>query len=226
MTTTPVIRGAGLLRRSSAVLPLGAALWAGRVLGSLSHRLSSSDSPASEAAVFRTAGESVAAVELARRLDPAALCRRLRLDGWEHLKAAEAEGRGVVLLAAPYALGAFALLPIGLYRGRVEILAPAKERRDLILCQPEKGFGLHLLQGEPAAVLAASGRLGAIFDLADPRPFEIAARSGAPLLPLIACYRDKVYRLKILSPLPVASASDALPQKVGERLEVAFRTFL
>ncbi len=61
------------------------------------------------------------------RFDPRALCRRLTLDGWNRLEAAESLGRGILLLGAETGHWQLAALAVALYRGPIETLGPWRE---------------------------------------------------------------------------------------------------
>jgi KDO2-lipid IV(A) lauroyltransferase len=117
-------------------LPHRAARGVGAALGSLAHRL---DARHRQVAMTNLAAALPDLDETARRrlvrdcyrhfggmafdrlsmtrFGAEEICRRVSLDGWEHLLAAEGEGRGVLLLTAH--LGSWEMLgdPVSIYRG-------------------------------------------------------------------------------------------------------------
>lgn len=226
----------GLVR----ALPHRAARPLGRVLGSLGHRLDGRHRRVALANVraafpeleraaarrlvrdcFRHYGAVICDNLSVTRFAPEDLCRRLSLSGWEHLLAAEAEGRGVFLLTAH--LGNFEMLahPIALYRGPAHVIArpadnPWLERAIRALRErfgnisvPRRGAGRATL-----AALRAGAR---VFILADQRvapnegielPFlgrpattstltaRLSLRCGSPAVPIF-CFPEPHGRFRI-----------------------------
>lgn len=58
------------------------------------------------------------------RFDARALCKRLTLEGWDHLEAAESQGQGLLILGAGFGSWPIAALAVALYRGPIETLGP------------------------------------------------------------------------------------------------------
>ncbi len=73
---------------------------------------------------FRHQWRAISDGASACRFDARALCRRLTLDGWDRLEAAESQGRGVLMLGARYGCWQLAALAVALYRGPIETLGP------------------------------------------------------------------------------------------------------
>lgn len=78
-------------------------------------------------ACFRELGATVAETLSYGRFDPVGLCRRVTLEGWEHLTEAEGDGRGVVLLSAHVGNWEMAAQVIGLYAGPLAVVTRAMD---------------------------------------------------------------------------------------------------
>ncbi len=58
------------------------------------------------------------------RFDARTLCRRLKLEHWSRLEAAESQGHGLLVLGAGFGSWQIAALAVALYRGPIETLGP------------------------------------------------------------------------------------------------------
>ncbi len=149
------------------------------------------------------------------RLDDVAFCRRLTLEGWEHLVTAEDQGRGVVLVSPAVDLWQVAIAAVGLYRGPVDVVArgsrlrglPARWRRRFVgrALEPDDASG-------PASETLSDG--GRILVLAEPEAggldslaARLSSESGAPILSVATdSPRRGRYRIAV-RPTPQSSAS-------------------
>ena len=96
------------------------------------------------------------------------LCRRTTLEGWEHLQAAEAAGRGVILIASSGAPWPVAARALAAWAGPLHLALPdgaAGRRLARLACA---GDGAPRLAAEPAAVERALGEGGKVLVLAEP----------------------------------------------------------
>jgi lauroyl/myristoyl acyltransferase len=114
-------------------------------------------------------------------------CRHLTLEGWEHLEAAQAEGRGVLALFPPVGLAEIAPLPLGVYGGPLQVWGEALLDA-LPRCVRER-FRLEEVADAEAARrgLAAGGRVGLPWGPEEERrrAAELARETGAPALPVV-----------------------------------------
>ncbi len=178
------------------------------------------------------------------RLPPVALCRRLRLEGWEHLVEAERHGRGVIVLLAhlgPWQLAAWA---VGLYRDGLCLAAPSEALDPARLdC-----FGVRLLPRRDTAreaekILSQGGRVGCFPDApaapdegvhvpflgrdttVDRLPARLALAGGAPAVAIFVHPEPKgVYRVVAYPPIAAEGADAAvLTRRLLEPLEGAVR---
>ncbi len=219
------------LRALVRLLPLGAARWAGRRLGGFGyaldrrHRRRALDRLTDAFPDLDAAGRR----RLARRscrhlaasaadalavggLDLVEVCRRLTLEGWEHLQAAEASGRGVIVLTSHLGSWEIATWAVAAYAGPLYALgrrfddpllaAEAAETAELfgVRVLPERGAA----QGMFAA-LAAGEKVAVVLDrppppgaerielpfhgrplAVSPVPARLALEHACPAVPLFA----------------------------------------
>ena len=155
------------------------------------------------------------------RFDAEGICRRVSLDGWEHLLRAERQGRGLLLLTAH--LGSWEMLgdPVSIYRGPSYAIArpadnPHLDRQTRRL---RERFGVVTINRRGAArrALRALKNGERVWILADQRvhphegvelPFlgrpattstmaaRLALRCGAPAVPIF-CYPEPRGRFRI-----------------------------
>lgn len=252
--------GAAVLLLKSLLrgLPRAACRPFGRGLGTLAHRLRRRRRRAAENALhrafpeldpaarrrsarssFRHLGAAACDLLTVGRLDPVSLCRRLTLEGWEHLSAAEAPGRGIIALLTPFGLGGVATLALGLYRGPVDVLprpsgSPALDRHvarlqtragNRLVAEPEA-------EGALLAALQTGGRVGLAFDRAEaPTPARLSLRAGAPIVPLFGYPAPRngyrvVIRPAILldeNPRPEGRAIEWLTRRCSQIIEEEIR---
>lgn len=114
------------------------------------------------------------------------LCRRTTLDGWEHLQAAEAAGRGVALIAASDAPWPVAARALAAWAGPLHLALPAdaRDRRTARLACSSSGAGPRLAAG-PTAVRNALG-VGdkVLFTVGAETSAELSLPDGVPVLPI------------------------------------------
>jgi KDO2-lipid IV(A) lauroyltransferase len=216
-----------LFRGALLALPHRAARPLGRALGELArlldrgHRRVALDNvalafpelPAAERRrlvrrCFHHFGGVLAEVVSMSRFDPVTLCRHLTFDGWEHVAAAEARGRGVFILSAH--LGNWEVLAhaVSLYRGALHVVARPADNPllDRELQALRERFGNVTIAKRRAArqmlrVIRGGGRVGILIDQRVPAaeaivvPFfgrpalttpvlaRMSLRTGAPVVP-------------------------------------------
>lgn len=158
---------------------------------------------------FRHFGSALCDAISSTRYDAVEICRRLHLEGWEHLEAAEARGRGSFILSAH--LGYWEMVPaiIGLYRGPMHIVVRPADNPylDRELAALRERFGHAVIPKRGAArrmveVLRGAGRLGILIDqrvqrkegievpffgrpaLTSPVLAKLSLRTGAAVVPV------------------------------------------
>ena len=183
---------------------------------------------------FRHFGAAFADALSAVRFDRVELCRRVTAEGLEHLAAAEAAGRGIIVLSAHY--GNWEIVPpfIALARGPMASVGrpadnPHFERTVMRL---RTRFGNRALDKRGAVrdmfrVLREGGRLGLLIDqrvhpseaidvpffgrpaLTSPIVARLAQKTGAPVVPVFGQHLPRGrYRIEFAPPLVAASADD------------------
>ncbi|HEV8240256.1 MAG TPA: lysophospholipid acyltransferase family protein [Thermoanaerobaculia bacterium] len=145
------------------------------------------------------------------RLDAVGLCKRLTLVGWDHLAAADALGRGVLVLSAHLGNWEVAARPVGLYRGPFHVVVrpfnnplvyrymDAERARWNERQIAKRGAAKQLFR-----VLREGGKAGVVMDqrvrpgqgivlpflghpaLVTPLPASVALRTGAPAVTIVA----------------------------------------
>ena len=219
------LAGEGLLR----ALPHGAARRLGAALGGAAHAAdrrhrelvrrnlgrafpdwSAAERDGAALACFRHFGAAFCDTVSALRLDAGALCRRTESSGWEHLRTAEAAGRGVLLMSAHLGHWEIASWAVAAFHGPIHAMGrPADNPRfDAWLERlrtrfgnvsiPKHGSVRGILRG-----LASGARVGLLIDQrVRPRdgilvPFfgrpawtspllaRLALRTGAPIVPVL-----------------------------------------
>lgn len=238
----------GLVR----ALPHKAARGAGAAVGSLAHRL---DARHRNVALANVAAALPELDEAARRrlvrdcfrhfggmafdrlsmtrFGAEQICRRVRLEGWDHLLRAERQSRGVLLLTAHF--GSWEMLgdPVSLYRGPSHAIArpadnPYLDRRVRRL---RERFGVVTVNRRGAALKTARAlkRGERVWILADQRvqphegiqlPFlgrpattstlaaSLAVRYGTPAVPIF-CYPEPRGRFRIVVRPAIEAAGTA-----------------
>ncbi len=158
---------------------------------------------------LRQLGLSLCDALSAERFDAVEFCRRLELEGFEHLREAEAKGRGVFVMSAHLGCWEAAALPVGLYQGPMDVVGRPLDNPflDRDLTRLRTRFGNRILDKRGAArgilrALKSGGRVGILIDQRSPakdaievplfgRPSRtssilgrISLRTGAPVVPL------------------------------------------
>lgn len=161
------------------------------------------------AACFRHFGALFADVLSARRFDLPELCRRGEIHGLEHLRAAEAAGRGVLLLTAHF--GNWEVLPfyVTIAGGPITLVGRAADNPhfDRTVRRLRERFGNRVLDKrgsvrEMFRIVRERGRLGLLIDQrvrseesidveffgrparTSPIVSRLALKSGAPIVPV------------------------------------------
>ena len=120
---------------------------------------------------FRHFGMAFTDLVSSSRFDAVEVCRRFTYEGWESLEEAAAAGKGVFLLTAHLGLWEIAALPVGLYRGPLDVVArpadnPHLERE---LRRLRERFGNRVIHKHGAArpmlqSIRAGGRIAILID--------------------------------------------------------------
>jgi len=239
----------GLLR----ALPHGAARVLGRHLGALAHALDASRratardnlahafpelAPEERARLarecFRHFGAAFCDALSSVRFDRVELCRRVTIEGLEHLMAAEREGRGVVLLSAHF--GNWEIVPhtVSLARGPMSMVGrPADNPHvDREIRSIRERFDNRMLDKRGSVrelfrVLRAGGRVGLLIDqrvraeeaidvpffgrpaLTSPIVARLALKTGAPI---VLAFGDHLpggrYRVEFRPPIEAGDVDD------------------
>lgn len=159
-------------------------------------------------AAFRDGSAAIFELASARRFDARRLCRRLTLEGWEHLDTADGAGPGGAVLASVSAgIGPLAALAAALYRGPVDTCGPTALRSWLEAWEARLGqplLGAHHGPEDAVSALARGTRVAVSVDAAsiggtgveaswlgrslrvDATAAHLAVATGAPVVPLLA----------------------------------------
>jgi KDO2-lipid IV(A) lauroyltransferase len=187
---------------------------------------------------FRHFGAALCDAVSSSRFDEVEICRRFTLEGWEHVEAAEALGRGLFFLTAH--LGFWELAPpvLGLYRGAVGIVVRPADNPwlDRELTGLRARFGNFVLPKRGAArkmleTIRRRGRVGLLIDqrvqakegiettffghaaLTSPILARMSLRTGAPVVP-VTIYPEPEGRYRLVARpavLPPEGAVDDEP---------------
>lgn len=107
----------------------------------------------------------------ALRFDAVEFCRRLTLEGWEHLQEAEERGQGVFIMSAHLGMWEAAAQPVALYAGGMDVVGRPLDNphldHDLVALRTR--FGNRLLSKRGAArgmlkALRGGGKVGILID--------------------------------------------------------------
>jgi KDO2-lipid IV(A) lauroyltransferase len=176
---------------------------------------------------FRHFGAFFADVMSARRFDLPAFCRRGEIEGLDHLRAAESAGRGSIFLSAHF--GNWEVVPFYLTIAGAPLHVVGRSADnphfDRTVRRLRERFGNRALDKRGAVremfrVVRDRGRLGLLIDqrvraeegieveffgrpaLTSPIVARLAARSGAPIVPVFGDHRPGGrYRVEIRPPL-------------------------
>jgi Kdo2-lipid IVA lauroyltransferase/acyltransferase len=196
-------------------------------------------------ACFRHLGAVVVDTLSSQRFGAVEMCERLTLEGWEHLVAAQEEGRGAILLSAHLGSWEIAGHAVALFRGPLHAVArPFANTLVYERYSRERArFGQILIAKRGAArpllrILRGGGTVGLLIDqrvrpgqgvqvpffghpaLTTPLPASLSVRTGAPAVPVFA-YLEPAgrYRVEVLPPI--------LPEPEGpEAVEALTRRYL
>jgi KDO2-lipid IV(A) lauroyltransferase len=246
-------------RRAGAAL--GQLLWIGGVrrrttLGNLAlafPELSPAERRRLAARCFRHFGAMACDTIVTSRVDPVEFCRRLTIHGWEHLDAAEAQGRGVLVFGGHTGNWEIAARALGLYRTPYHIVVRPFNNPFVYsyMARDRERFGIREVNKRGAArqlfrVLREGGRVGLAMDqrvrrgqggievpffghpaLATPLPASMALRTGAPAVPIFAWPEPRGhYRIDVhpaIQPETTATGDAAVAELTGRFLAVLER---
>jgi KDO2-lipid IV(A) lauroyltransferase len=187
-----------------------------------------------------------------RRVDPVAFCERLTISGWQHLAAAEAAGKGVLVFGGHTGNWEVAARTLGLYRAPYHIVVRPFNNALIYryMADDRERFGIREVPKHGAArqlfrVLREGGRVGLAMDqrvraeqggivvpffgqpaLATPLPASLALRTGAPAVPMFAWPQpDGRYLVELHPPIPPADGDgpEAVAELTGRYLAVLER---
>lgn len=158
---------------------------------------------------FRHFGAAVLDNISSTRFDLVELCRRLTLEGWEHVEEAEALDRGVFFLSAHLGYWEVAAYPPGIYGGPLHVVGRPLDNPhlDRELARLRRRYGNELIPKRGAArrmlrVIRDKGRVGILIDqrvppneaieveffgrpaLTSPALARLSLRTGAPVVPI------------------------------------------
>lgn len=198
---------------------------------------------------FRHLGSALADAVSSTRLDLVELCRRLTLQGWEHVHEAEGHGRGVFFLSAHLGFWEIAAYPPGIYGGPLHVVGRPLDNPhlDRELERLRGRFGNQAIPKRGAArgtlkAIRGRGRVGILLDQrvqpgegidvpffgkparTSPLLARLSLRTGAPVVPIFA-YPEGAgeYRFVARPPLlpPTREADEAAVAALTRRyLEV------
>jgi KDO2-lipid IV(A) lauroyltransferase len=241
-----------LVRGVIRLLPHGAARWPGRRLGELAwaidgrHRRVARENLAAALPdldrrrrgrlvrdCFRHFGAMLLDVLSASRLDLVGLCRRLTIEGWEHVLAAQQQGRGILFITAHLGAWEIAADALGTYAGQLHVVGRPLDNPllDRELGRLRGRFGNRLLAKRGALrglvrVLGAGENAGLLIDqrpgprqgievpffgrpaATTPAVASLSLRFGAPVVP-VHVYPEPGGRYRLLVRPPI------LPDQAG-----------
>jgi len=134
-------------------------------------------------------------------------CRALDLDGWDHFAEAAALGRGVVAVVAPFGLEATARRALRLYRSALDLPAESAVNPEHSAALAE---GATLVTTLRATGAPAHGARALIFGVelgVSGLAGQLAARTGAPVVPLLAS--PEAGGIRLVAARPIAGRDGA-----------------
>lgn len=258
----------GLVR----VLPHAGAATFGMALGSLAHRLlaerrrvarnnlalalpevSDTERCRIVRGGFQHLGQAACETISSLRFSTQEYCRRVTLEGWEHLQQADSLGRGVLLMAAHLGWWEIGAWSIGLYRGPMHAVVRPLDNpyvnRELVFLRtrfgneliPKRGAArgmMKVLRGGGRACILIDQRVGSQEGIQVPffgRPARtspllarLSRRSGAPVVPFFGLSEHRgryrvVFRPPIHPDLSGGSGDQAVQSLTRTYLEVVER---
>lgn len=187
---------------------------------------------------FRHFGAALCDTVSSSRFDAVELCRRLTIDGWEHVEAAESQGRGVFFLSAHLGQWEIAAYPPGLYGGPLHVVGRPLDnpRLNRELERLRARFGNELIPKRGAArgmlqAMRKKGRVGILIDqrvqadegievpffgrpaVTSPLLARLVLRTGAPVVPIFG-YAEPGgrYRFVAREPLEAPAETEETPE--------------
>lgn len=181
------------------------------------------------------------------RFDRQELCRRLTIEGWEHLEAARAQGRGVLVMSAHLGTWEIAAHVVGLYAEPMHVIGrpldnPQLNRR---LAGQRSRFGNSTIPKRGAArgalrILRQGGIVGILIDqrvrpiqgtlvpffghpaITSPLLGQLALKTRAPIVPLFGHLAPRgSYRVEFHPPIDARVDGDGAIETITQRsLEV------
>lgn len=248
------------VRSLARVLPHGAARALGRRLGDLAwaldrrHRRVALDNVAAALPelspeerrhlvhrCFRHFGSAVLDHLSSTRFGLEELCRRLTLEGWEHVEEAQAQDRGVIFLSAHLGYWEIAAYPPGIYGGPLHVVGRPLDNPhlDRELVRLRRRFGNEVIPKHGAArgmlkVIREGGRVGILLDQRVPRksaiqvPFfgrpaltspllaRLSLRTGAPVVPIFGYPEPKGRYRFVARPVMEAPEVEATEEAIRD----------
>lgn len=183
------------------------------------------------------------------RFGPVELCRRLTLEGWEHLEHARRRGNGVCVMSGHLGCWEVAADTLGLYGGGFQIVARALDNPwlDRDVRQLRERFGNHLIAKRGTLrrlfqIVHGGGRLGILIDqrvrakegivvpffdcpaVASPVLARLSLRTGAPVVPIFG-YALPGGRYRVVLHPPILPG-DARPEPGEDESAALTRRYL
>ncbi|MCB1056229.1 MAG: lysophospholipid acyltransferase family protein [Acidobacteria bacterium] len=201
---------------------------------------------------LRLLGESFCDALSAERFDAVEFCRRLTLEGFEHLQAADAHGHGVFVMSAHLGMWEAAAHPVGLYQRPMDVVGRPLDNpyldRDLTRLRTRFGNRVILKRGAARGMMRVLKRHGLVGILIDQRAqpgdaidvdffghpartssvvARLALRTGAPVVPLFGYGEpDGRYRVVFREPIYPPQTSADTEEGVEEQVHALTARYL
>lgn len=192
---------------------------------------------------FRSLGATLFDVVSSLRLDAVELCRRLTIEGWEHVDRVDRLGKGTLALSAHLGTWEIAAYPLGLYRSPLHVVnRPADNphlNREVVRLRERFGNVSIAKRGavrQMIKVLRTGGRVGVLLDqrvlpnegirvpffglpaMTSTAPARLSLKSGAPALPLFGYLEPRgTYRVVFREPIAPEGEGEEAARKLTER---------
>ena len=199
-------------------------------------------------ACFIHFGQSFCDAISSMRFDRVEACRRLSVEGWEHLEDAERDGRGVLIMGAHLGDWEAVTKPLALYRGDLHIVHRPADNPHLNreMQRLREQFGSRSIDKHSAArrmlrTLQANEKVGILIDQRVLRregiqvPFfgrpawttpvlaKLSLRTGAPLVPTYAfAAPEGRYRVVFHAPIRPSAGGETGDDAQAERLTALY----